>query len=151
MAHLKSETAPTLPYVEKVLFVPILSWRSNNMQIPLSLIMFGLITHCQKSPHKDRHWALFYNAYFGTSLSGWGGRCPLTLGTCSMAQGTGQGRMAWTTATLLGVLPMMLIFVALSYAGVHLSYRRRVRLSDRLSHAGIDLEIMTKLTIHHVV
>jgi len=58
--------------------------------------------------------------------------------------GVNHGYTPWS-------LPMMMIFVALSYAGVHLSYRRRVRLSDRLSHAGIDLEIMTKLTIHHVV
>jgi len=29
-------------YVDKVLFIPVLAWRSNNMQIPLSLIMIFL-------------------------------------------------------------------------------------------------------------
>jgi len=40
MAHLKSDTEWTSPHVEKILFLPILAaWRSNNMQIPLSLII----------------------------------------------------------------------------------------------------------------
>jgi len=39
MAHLKSDTEWTSPYIEKILFLQILAWRSNNMQIPSSLVI----------------------------------------------------------------------------------------------------------------
>ena len=38
-----------IPYVEKMLFLPILAWRSHNMQIPLSLIISTWFLFCQQS------------------------------------------------------------------------------------------------------